>query len=468
MYFKNRSHRQMLENTEDYAEKIAEYLVGFKAEKLSDRTIDSAKMAVLDTLGCLISASQEKANKKIWAFLTESNTAKRPVMPIYLSTLPKEWECFYWSHLSAFLDYDTGHRLSGVHSSGVAVSCSFLACLSGGLSGNDLIHQVVAGTELSSRLGMATQPFQFRRGLDPSGTCNIFTSVAVFSLAFGLRHKEISEALRIASTLTPLSPTQWTQSGSMSKSLAIAMSAKLGYIAVQLAKKGLTGPRFGIEGPEGFLNGVVAPDSFESDLIFNPPLGQVEINRLYFKFYCSCAWTHSVIDAALEASKGECLAEESIENVEVIVSEQIARQDNPNPKDETAAKFSIPYCTALALLKGSVKMEYFAMDQIEDSHIFRLCQRIRVIGNPEYDKLFPNVRPAEVSIFLSNGKTLTAKVDHPRGDPEKPASKDDIQSKFFELTRGILSESSKNKLISFIDSLDQLPDLIPIVEAIEV
>ena len=63
---------------------------------------------------------------------------------------------------------------------------------------------------------------------------------------------------------------------------------------------------------------------------------------------------------------------------------------------------------------------------------------------------------------------VSSRPEHPKGDPEKPATKDDIHRKFFELTRGILSELNRNKLISSIDSLDQLPDLISIVQSIEV
>jgi 2-methylcitrate dehydratase PrpD len=443
----------------DYASRISKYLVDFKKEPLARKTVDQVKITLLDTIGCMISASKTTANRKIKEFIWGGNQGKEFRVFDSFHFLSVENACFYGSHLAAFLDFDTGHRLGGVHTSAVAVPCALSACINRRLTGNDLIRQIVAGTELAARLGMATQPFQFRRGLDPSGTCNGFNAIAVFSLAYDLDDEQIKESIRIGSVLVPLSPTQWTYTGSMSKSLSIAASAKLGYMAVQLARNGFTGPDKGLEGPEGFLNGVVGPYKAVPGVIFDPPLGQQEITRLYFKLYPSCGWTHSVIDAVLKATDGQRLQQGSIEKVEVIVSEQVAKQSNTDPKDETAAKFSIPFCASVALLKGSVGMEHFTNDHLMESDISSLCQRIIVQGNPDYDKLFPKVRPAEVSVFLKNGHILKAKVDHPKGDPENMASPSELRNKFLNLTKDIISESLQSKIISLIESLEEMTDL---------
>ncbi len=394
----------MVESKEDVSERISNYLLDFRTEPLNQETIRQVKRMVMDTLGCMISASSSLANKIIKGWIWDrinptpkeqgnrSNGVNRFLFPLSFGL---EERCFYGSHLAAFLDFDTGHRLGGVHTAAVGVPCALFVCLDRQMSGHDFIRQIVAGTEVSARMGMATQPFQFKRGLDPSGTCNIFNAISIFSLAFDLNRGQMKEALRIGSMLAPLSPTQWTQTGSMSKSLSIAASVKLGNMAVQLAQHGFTGPEKGLEGPEGFLNGVVAPYLADLDTLFDPPLGQREVNRLYFKLYPSCGWTHSIIDATLKATASQPLKEGSIERVEVIASEQVARQSNQDPKDETAAKFSIPFCISVALLRGHVGMEHFTPDHLRDPNIASLCQKIIVSGNPEYDKLFPRVRPAE-------------------------------------------------------------------------
>ena len=458
----------MAETKEDYACRISKYLVDFKNEPLRKKTVDQVKITVLDTIGCMISASKTTANRKIKELIWGGNQGKEFRSFDSSLSMSAENACFYGSHLAAFLDFDSGHRLGGVHTSAVAVPCALLTCINRRLTGNDFIRQIVAGTEVAARLGMATQPFQFRRGLDPSGTCNSFNAIAVFSLAYDLNGEQINESIRIGSVLVPLSPAQWTYTGSMSKSLSIAASAKLGHMAVQLAQNGFTGPEKGLEGPEGFLNGVVGPYEPVPGVIFDPPLGQQEINRLYFKLYPSCGWTHSVIDATLKATDRQPLQQGSIEKVEVIVSEQVARQSNTDPKDETAAKFSIPFCASVALLKGSVGMEHFANDYLMKSDISSLCQKVVVKGNPDYDKLFPKVRPAEVSVFLKNGRILKAKVDHPKGDPENIASQKELRNKFLNLTKDIVSESSQSEIMSLIESLEAMTDLSGLGRAMEI
>ena len=71
------------------------------------------------------------------------------------------------------------------------------------------------------------------------------------------------------------------------------------------------------------------------------------------KPYPSCRHTHSAIDAALELRRAHGLVAQDVERVEIgAYRSTIDLTDNPTPAHLYAAKFSVQYCVARALLEA--------------------------------------------------------------------------------------------------------------------
>ena len=74
-----------------------------------------------------------------------------------------------------------------------------------------------------------------------------------------------------------------------------------------------------------------------------------------FKVHASCRHTHAVIDLAIEIANENNFDLEEIDHIErVEVGAYKATMDitdNNDPKTEYESKFSVQYCTALALVK---------------------------------------------------------------------------------------------------------------------
>ena len=69
-------------------------------------------------------------------------------------------------------------------------------------------------------------------------------------------------------------------------------------------------------------------------------------------------------------------------------------------------------------------------------------------------------------IHLKNGRTLSTARSSARGWPEQPATWGDIGQKYRECCEGVIPASRVEDSIALIQTLDQLQDVRPLLEAL--
>jgi 2-methylcitrate dehydratase PrpD len=140
----------------------------------------------------------------------------------------------------------------------------------------------------------------------------------------------------------------------------------------------------------------------------------------WIKLHPSCLGTHASIDAAAEAREGGYRPDGAPIVVTVNpVARQAAHLDDV--EDGLAAKFSIPYCVAHALVHGPPGVRDFAA---LDAGTRQRAARVSVV----VDESIP-----EWGAALSVGGRDLARVPCPRGAPERPASAEDLAAKLSDL-----------------------------------
>src|SRR5690606_10348597 len=87
---------------------------------------------------------------------------------------------------------------------------------------------------------------------------------------------------------------------------------------------------------------------------------QYKIMENSFKIHASCRHTHHVMDMMIGLHDEETITPEEIEKITIhTYKTAIDITDNAQPETEYASKFSMQFCTALALLKGSGDFSQF-------------------------------------------------------------------------------------------------------------
>jgi 2-methylcitrate dehydratase PrpD len=134
----------------------------------------------------------------------------------------------------------------------------------------------------------------------------------------------------------------------------------------------------------------------------------------------------------------------------------------PDPHDMQSAMLSVPFSLAMALALGRTRgpaagvtpTDYDSL--IDDPAVRALSMRTRCVVDPEIEaKTNTEEVPSRVTLKLADGRTVEAKVDHPRGSPHRPMSWNDITALFRDTVAGDLPDASIKKTIDVVAGLDR-------------
>ena len=146
-------------------------------------------------------------------------------------------------------------------------------------------------------------------------------------------------------------------------------------LAALLAQKGFTGAEKILEGNRGFFKAM--SDAYDEGKITENLGKEFKILENSFKVHASCRHTHAAIDLAIEIVNENNFSSEDIESVAVgSYKSTMDITDNDNPETQYASKFSIQYCIALALVKGSANLDDFNETDLWDPTIRDVMEKV--------------------------------------------------------------------------------------------
>jgi 2-methylcitrate dehydratase len=178
-----------------------------------------------------------------------------------------------------------------------------------------------------------------------------------------------------------------------------------------------------------------------------------------FKAFPTEALTHQPITATLEIIQENKI--KPLEVSETIVettkrgADILSDKSKYKPTTKETADHSLPYCIAVAIVKGHVLPSDFEEKAIQDQSVLKLLPRIRVIANPEIDAIFPNVKRAIVTITTKDGRTFRKQEDFARGEPDRPLSEQELIAKFHANAHEALTKRSREKIIQATLTIDE-------------
>lgn len=181
-----------------------------------------------------------------------------------------------------------------------------------------------------------------------------------------------------AGLLSALSPS--VGSYSLDKDLAVGFAARQALQSVLLAEAGATGPQTPLTGEHGWLASY-GFDSAEPHRLLGDPLA-ADLGAYAIKAYPACFGCQSAIRAALDSVAG--LPLERVTRVRVEVNKGSASSLSTRTiTNHLAARFSLPYAVASALVRQRSVLEDFEPKALEDAQVQAFMANIEVVASPE-------------------------------------------------------------------------------------
>ncbi|HET7730173.1 MAG TPA: hypothetical protein VFK48_09085, partial [Usitatibacter sp.] len=98
------------------------------------------------------------------------------------------------------------------------------------------------------------------------------------------------------------------------------------------------------------------------------------------------------------------------------------------PPNAYAAKFSVPFCVAYAMLRGHVGLEAFTDETARDPQIAALAAKVGYRVDPANP--YPDAFTGHVRVEMRDGRVLEERQPHFRGGASEPLTRAEIEEKF--------------------------------------
>ncbi|MDF3837867.1 MmgE/PrpD family protein [Cupriavidus basilensis] len=324
-------------------------------------------------------------------------------------------------------EIDDAHRAAMLHPGVIAISPVLALAAGRGLSQRRVADAIVAGYEVSLRVGEALGP-RHAASFHATATAGAVGAAAAAGVALGLTTKQLHHAMGIGATQAAGLWQLVDDDAHESKSLHPAFAVRNGIHAAFAARAGLPGARAFMTGTRGLyalLAGDGPLEALDGDL--DAP---ERINTATIKAWPCCAQLFTPMDATRALMDAHAFMPEDITSVEVAIfphALKIAGVIWPTKPAETC--FSLRYLLATLLLKGNVGIEEMETPELGSPTLLALANRIQVTTNDDFQLAFPHKRPARVTIALRDGRRVSALRELRRGDPEDPFDWAALQSR---------------------------------------
>jgi 2-methylcitrate dehydratase PrpD len=424
-------------------EQIADYAIKDQTSKLSDEVVHHAKRAVIDWYAALLPGSKvAPATLLEQAFAEDLDRGRARLATGRKATLRAA--ALINGAASHSVEFDDIYRDAGYHPGSPVISAALAAAQATGASGETFLRGVIVGYEVSTRIGEAVMPSHYRFW-HTTGTVGAFGAAAAVATILGCNHQQFMHALATVGTFAS-GLKQAFLSQAMSKPLHGGHAADAGALAAMAAAKGVTGALDILEGESGFGAAMsVDPDWSKA----TKGLGKdYHIVHMTFKNHGCCGHTFPAIDGVLELKQKHDLTHKDVKKIRLASYKAgLDIIDNAAPEGEYQAKFSIQYTVAHAMTHGSVRLNAFLPERLNDADVRALMKKIEVVADPELSKGYPTQRAAHVEIETTDGRKLTHFQPTRKGDPEMPLTDEELQDKFLELAAPVIGDGGARSLL---------------------
>ncbi|MBN1756218.1 MmgE/PrpD family protein [bacterium] len=449
---------------------LADFVVNEKFEDLPAETVEMAKKYTLDVIGCMIGSSKRpQINIMTEVITAEGGNPRSSVVAHGFKTSMMNAALINGVSGHA-LDFDDDHREGTMHPSVAVFPAVFAVGENRRIAGKDFLLSFILGLEVMTRIGESLLGKSYYQGFHPTGTCGVFGAAASCAKVMGFDTLRAKYALGIAGSFAA-GTQECTGEGAWQKPLQAGHPAMGGVLAASLAEKRYIGSGTVLDGKDGLIRALSFKDQFDYGRITDTLGEKWEMKDTSIKLYACCRFSGPVFDCALDLYR-QGVRSNNVKRVVTKVGDfSIKMLCNPEeqkrrPVTHVDAQFSIPWAVATAICKNSGSIDKFAAEALKDKDVLAVAAKVDWELDPEAEAMYPKAYPATLIAELNDGQIIEAHVDYPKGDPENPATKEEIVSKFHSLTGAYIDKEKREKIISTVDRLEYLKDISELADLV--
>ena len=438
------------EATQEATQVLAEFASKLKYDDIPARVRETSKNLLLDTLACAIAGDRGEETGQI-AALAGQLAQSQEASVIGGEKLSLAGATVLNGFLVTAVTMCDAHTSTMTHITPEVMPPALAVAERDNVSGRDLLVALTAGMEVMTRIGIGTDYPAFRaKGWHGPGTLGPFGAATAVGRLRNFDAETMAKALGLAGSQSAgtfaawATPTvKWHQSRGALSGLMAALLAETKFLAT---KEFLTAKDGGFYNT--YSNGG-KPDVAVADL------GQRwELEQISLRLWPSASSTQAMNTALFDIVEKHAPAFDKIKKVRISLSDAVYNFHGklPNYKGKFDALISAHYVAAAILHDRMLTLAQFEAARYDDPKMRRAAAAL-VECRPD-----PAIKgnDCEVEIEMADGAKYAAKCQHPRGSPQNPLARAQIEHKFRTYAKGVISDAAAEEVIASVSRLEDL------------
>jgi len=451
----------------DIIERLVRNVLNTEFENLPKESIEITKLAILDTIGCIIAGAEAPGCGSLREQVLEWGGKEESTIWVSGNKVPCPNAAFVNSTMARALDFDAVWE-RGLHMSAASIPTAFaVAEMRGGVSGKKLLAAIIAGEDLAARVHLSTSDYN---GFEPTGVCGVLGLAAISGRILGLNERQMLDAIAIAFNRSAGS-FQPNIEGTLAVRIMQGLASRSGIESALLAKRGITGGDNTLQGIYGYFH-LFSCDQYNAGIL-TEGLGEefLGARENTFKKFPACGGSTTAIEATLDLVIGNNIGAGEIDEITVDANQHfcntLGKPFSIGMNPQVDAQFSYQYAVANAVVRRRFSLEDIMPEAIADPVVLNMVKKIHPKVNRELER--ESTRATIVSIRTKEGRHYTKKVLHPRGSKQNPVGREEVIRKFKSCAQFAgkpLLGSNADRIIDIVDELENIPDVSRLTELI--
>lgn len=437
---------------------VVRFIQEFSIGQVTPALRELVSRVLRDQFSSQVGNSRLPWSRQVWSVIESRHASGKSTVITTDRKLSAADAAFVNATYAHGFEYDEGHRPSNSHPGSCAVATAIAVAEEVGSTLDETITAVLMGYEVYARIGVLAAPQLMQRGFHPAGVLAAFGAAAVSAKLRGFDAETTLHALAIALSHAS-GAAEYSSTGGSVKRVHPGIGVRGGMMSADLAQAGITGPRAFLSGVKGFyqtfLQRAPAADAAERFALD----AKFEILRGGYKRYCCCGANHASIDI-LSAYVDRLPEIESVSLRIPNLCNNMVGTVNANsytPSNVEHVQFSLPAQAAFAMLgygNGYQPHLDYLEGKLDMELVLRTARLVRIVPDPELDARYPGKFVTEATVAFKDGRSEVSFVENSLGTPDNPMDEAAHDTKFLELTSGVLGAERAGRLLASLHRLD--------------
>lgn len=421
-------------------------------------TIECAINGVIDYFACSLQARDDSDAQKLLAWIADEGGHARSWLVGQKKLATARQAALFNGYQAHCLDYDDVHADVRGHPSAVILSALFASIRLDNrnaidLNGHRFLTAYIIGVEVMALLGKSVNPQHYEKGWHTTITLGAMAATAAICYLYDMPF--ISQALALAAT----------QASGMRLLMGTPIKFLHTGLAAQQAIQSIAWLSIGISADKDFLD-----DKLGFLAVYGQGNGNFRLNQwgkswkianpgLWFKTYSYCSAAAYIADAGQLLFQHPQFNCHDISHITIFFAppNSDAALIYSSPTLAEQGRFSAEYILALTLLGIPLDFEQFSSNPIP-KNIHKLMQKMqRTYQTQDSCQIDVTAQPGAytrryvvVEIHFNSGNTICQRIDNPKGSPNNPYTKLEMQLK---LKKAVGNEQKADNLVRDIYQL---------------